>query len=471
MNRADREAPKGFRSKLQEGAAGIEANSTRWVILALVVGVLLRLGLVVATTTPEEPLNRLYPGYTDGTAYLNNAKSLVQDGVYGYGGRASAFRPPAYPAAVALSLALFGNSLTPIRAFQIALFLVMTVCYVAVATGSFGPLAGVLTGWMFAIYPLFVFLSSEMATESLYMALEAVIFFLCIRTLLAPYGRRQSAKTPLVVGVCCGIGALTRPNMVFVFVLVLALAAWRGVREARDAWSTLRVVLLLLAGFGVIVGPWVVRNRVRFGSPVLTTNLEYNFFRGTFDLVHGIEGGRNIRDVFREHGVLYEQEIEDPSRRSLPWSEIDNERAARAASWRIIEDDPWGWLLERSRNAVYLWLNLEWEPTIMSGRTDVQWSAGFVTMIYCIVLSIALCGCFSGGRAAPETSERRCRFMAGLFILAAMPVILTFVGKRYRISMIDPYLLLLAAATLQRWLKRSTPLPAGSSRTPLPPAL
>ncbi len=57
--------------------AGIEERSTRWVILALVVGVLLRLELVLATTTPEESLNRLHPGYTDGTACLNNAKSLV----------------------------------------------------------------------------------------------------------------------------------------------------------------------------------------------------------------------------------------------------------------------------------------------------------------------------------------------------------------------------------------------------------
>ncbi len=158
--------------------------------------------------------------------------------MYGYGGRASAFRPPAYPATLALSLALFGNSLIPIRTFQIALFLIMTASYVAVATGSFGPLAGVLTGWMFAIYPLFVFLSSEVATESLYMALEAVIFFLCVRTLITPYGRRQRAKTPLVVGVCCGVGTLTRPSMIFVF--ILALAAWGDVREGQNARSTLR---------------------------------------------------------------------------------------------------------------------------------------------------------------------------------------------------------------------------------------
>ncbi len=201
---------------------------------------------------------------------------------------------------------------------------------------------------------------------------------------------------------------------------------------------------------------------------MLTTNLDYNFFRGTFDLIHGIQGGRNIRDVFRWYGVLYEKEIEEPSRQALLWSEIDNERAARAASWRIIGDDPWSWLFERSRNAVYLWLNLEWEPTIVNGRAQVQWSAAFVTIIYYPVLSIALSGGFSGGRAGYDLTERQSRFVAWLFILAAMPVVLTFVGKRYRISMIDPYLLLLAAATLQRWLKGRTPLTSGSRMTPPP---
>src|SRR5438552_1038059 len=101
-------------------------------VVALALGVVFRLLLVWTTTSPSDPLNHLYPGYTDGYEYLDNARSLVDTGVYGYAGRPSAFRPPAYPFFMALSLRILGDSLTPIRIMQIGMFVAMTLIYLGV---------------------------------------------------------------------------------------------------------------------------------------------------------------------------------------------------------------------------------------------------------------------------------------------------------------------------------------------------
>src|SRR5262245_28711867 len=99
-----------------------ESSSAPALAVVLLTGVLARLILVALTTTPTDSINHLYPGYTDGEEYADVAHSLVDHGVFGYAGRASAFRPPAYPWLMALSFLCFGGSFTPIRLLQIALF-------------------------------------------------------------------------------------------------------------------------------------------------------------------------------------------------------------------------------------------------------------------------------------------------------------------------------------------------------------
>src|SRR5262249_9360476 len=52
---------------------------------------------------------------------------------------------------------------------------------------------------------------------------------------------------------------------------------------------------------------------------------------------------------------------------------------------------------------------------------------------------------------ADPSRGRRFVLMCGLFVLTAMSTVVTFVGKRYRVAMIDPYLALLASGGLAAW--------------------
>jgi len=455
-----------------------EARFRTCVGITLMLGIVLRLLLIEVTTSPSDPLNRLYPGFTDGTVYFNIARSLVEQGVYGYGGRVSAFRPPAYPFLIALFLKIFGDSLTPVRVAQVVLFVIMALGYVHVAARSFGKPAAVVVALLTSVYPLFVFITTEIATESLYMALEALIFALVLH-LLRRREPRADGPTALALGLCCGAGILTRPNMLLVGVVALAAMAWQRARRGERPRVWMVVPLATLAGTLTMLSPWLMRNWSQLGAPVITTNLEYNLFRGTFDLIDGIPNNQNIAVVFRDNDVLYEKDIEDPARGRLPISEIENERNAHAAALRMIRTSPAGWLKERMRNALYLWLNLEWEPQLTHGRPIIVAAAVAVSVIYYLVLVGALAGGALAWRTFPHEDGRICLRLAWLFILAALPVAVTFVGKRYRVAMIDPYLILVASAGFVAWLKGGRwsgasdgpRIPGVAERTPAKPGL
>lgn len=428
-----------------------------FVVMSLAVGVVVRLLLIWTTTSSTDTLNHLYPGFTDGEEYLDNAHSLLETGVYGYGGRASAFRPPAYPFLMTICLWLFGESMTPIRILQIGLFVLMSILYVHVTAKHFGRWAGVLVVCLLSLYPLFAFMTTEIATENLYMALEAALFLLALSLFESAPGSVGATGVAFLAGLLCGAGTLTRPNMLVILPLLMGLVVVGGQRK-HVSWRTSVPSLLALAlGACLVLLPWMIRNERRFGAPVITTNLYYNLFRGTFDLVEGIPENRSILDIFREHHVVYEEEIEDVRIKKLSLDEGGSERNARAAALAIIRADPLGWIWQRMRNALYLWLNLQWDSHILRSGSIVSIAALMVTLIYYVVLAGALAGTLFLWRLSLDTEQKSFIAIAWCFIAAAMPTSLTFVGKRYRVSMIDPYLILLVCVALELVFARRRP--------------
>jgi 4-amino-4-deoxy-L-arabinose transferase-like glycosyltransferase len=421
----------------------------------LILGAVLRLGLIWRTTSPAETLNLLYPGFVGGVHYSNIARSLIETGTYGYAGRPTAFRPPGYPLLIALIWKIFGETLTPVRLSQVVLFVIMTACYTYVTLKYFGKFAAALTAVGFSVYPLFAFITTEIATESLYMTLASIIFAL---TLMLFHGEKQPNSKIIVAftaGLCCGAGILTRPNMLFVFLLLQVLIIRYAFRQGERSRNWITSFISLWIGTLLVLTPWLIRNQLQIGAPVLTTNLDYNFFRGTFDFVDGIPNGQSIYSVFRDHNVMYEGEVENLKNIHLPLSELLNERNAHAAALSIIREDPLLWLKERGKNFVYLWLNLQWAPEMFEKRFIVMVAAVSATITYYFLLIAAIVGSIWVWRHNIGTEQRSFVVLAWLFMLAAMSVVITFVGKRYRISMIDPYLIMLACIGVVSWLNRS----------------
>lgn len=420
----------------------------------VVVGVALRLVVIWLTTSSTEAFNRLYPGYTDGDDYMNIARSLVETGVFGYGGRPTGFRSPAYPFSIAVLWKLFGPTLPPIRLFQIALFVIMTLCYAQVTKKYFGKFAGLVAAAGFSLYPLFVFVATEIATESLYMTLASLIFALTLM-LLNKEEATNRGLLAFLTGLCCGIGTLTRPNMIFVFLMVQLLLVWYALTRREPLRNLVRPLIALWLGVFVTVTPWMIRNQLKLGAPVIATNLYYNLHRGTFDLANdGIPFGPIKIAVFEEHQVMYEDEIEDPRNSYLPRSEVESEQNARTAAIAAIQSNPIFWLKERLRNVAYLWLNLQWDFGLLENNPVGMVAAVSVTILYYFLLLAAIGGTIWIFKTNVQFDQRQFAVVAWAFILAAMSVVITIVGKRYRLSMIDPYLVMLASVAISACFNR-----------------
>ncbi len=439
---------------LARSVSGLAENRLGLLVSILIgLGVTLRLILIWTTTSPTVPYNLLYPGYGDGARYASIAHSLLETSTFGYAGRATAFRSPAYPALLALTWKAFGPTLTPIRLLQVGMFVLMTVVYSRVVATRFGKTAAALTTVILSVYPMFVFLSTEIATESLYMLTESCAFALTLAVLQPGQSRTGRAWMSFGAGLCCGAGGLTRPNMFAIFLVAAGLILWSGMdREAPTRWVV--PVLALVLGNYAVLGPWLIRNQRTIGAASLATNIDYNFFRGTFD-VAGIGATESLLVAkFREHDVMYEGDIEDPGRAGLPYDEVSNERQARAAALAIIRADPARWFRDRLQNAAYLWLNLQWVDDYLA-NPFVRVSSASVTVFYYLLLLAAAYGFVQFRRKQFDPGQRRFVVTAWLFILAVMPVVLTIVGKRYRVAMIDPFLAMLASVTVAAWLNRT----------------
>ncbi|MCA9053796.1 MAG: hypothetical protein KDA75_08155, partial [Planctomycetaceae bacterium] len=136
--------------------------------------------------------------------------------------------------------------------------------------------SGVAAG-LVAIDPLLVRYASQPMTESL-CTLLVTAWLLALLTCL----ERSTVARGWWCGVLIGLCGLCRPTIWSTAGLVGVWFLWRawrrrtersdsGAAEVRLAGSDLRPVLAGLAGTLLVIAPWVVRNMVVFGRPILTT--------------------------------------------------------------------------------------------------------------------------------------------------------------------------------------------------------
>lgn len=163
----------------------------------------------------------------------------------------SAFRPPAYP----LALAAVGASVGAGQVLNAVLGSVVVVLAAVLAARWGGPRAGWAAGAAVAVHPALLANDVVLLSEPLgLVALLAMVLLLL-------------DDRPVPAGIAAGVLVLTRPPGPLV---VLGAVLWLLRRRGwRPAVATLGIAAL-------IVVPWLAHNQARFGSPVLTTSVGFN---------------------------------------------------------------------------------------------------------------------------------------------------------------------------------------------------
>lgn len=174
---------------------------------------------------------------------------------YGYE-HATAFRPPLFPALLGGVFAVTGPSLGVAQGVNVVLGCAVVGLLTLVTAQLAGSrLAGLIAGGIASVYPPLLANDGPPLTEALAMTL-------LLAGLLA-LGKHRC----LFAGVAIGLLVLTRPSAQL---LVPVIGLWL---LATVGWKRTAVFAVAV---GVVVLPWVARNEVVFGHPVLVTSNGFN---------------------------------------------------------------------------------------------------------------------------------------------------------------------------------------------------
>ena len=225
----------------------------------LVLGLLLLItvGLRVAwlTYVNVDPNERV----DDSVFYHRAAEALAGGGGYDdpWTGRPTAQWPPAYPAVLALAYLPPGQNLLAGKALNVALALAGVLLTYLVASRLFSRRAGLLAALVLAVFPSYVYLSTLIFSENLFVPAFLLVLLLVVRWGLAD--RQPTALQSLAVGAVIAFSALVRAEGIWL--LGPALVVW--LVAARGRATATRNAVLVLAGTAVLLAPWTVRNALQ----------------------------------------------------------------------------------------------------------------------------------------------------------------------------------------------------------------
>jgi hypothetical protein len=298
----------------------------RWVLL-LGVAFALRLPAVF---DPPRPISdaadyqRLAVGLRTGRGYVDSS------------GKPTAFRPPLYPALLAClrpddprtSVA------TGVVLGTAAAGLTVRLAQLAVG-GGLGPWIG---GLLVAVDPVHRALSGRLLSENLYEPL----LLLALAVLLGG-ARRSAALSGAIFGLCC----LTRSAAV---PLALGLGVWLW------WWRDRRAAAAFLLSGALVASPWLVRNWVSLGAPVLST-----------------QGGVTLYSSYRPpegrvFGVVVRDEVVEEA---AGHGEVDADRILTRAAWALAIRHPLETLRLMVLKLAFLWVPVDWEVLTPPGRLAV----------------------------------------------------------------------------------------------------
>jgi 4-amino-4-deoxy-L-arabinose transferase-like glycosyltransferase len=153
----------------------------------------------------------------------------------------------------------YGPRITVVRLLQSLFdaFVILILYYLSVAL--FTPATGGIAALVYCFYPYSIAFVTNLVTQNTYLFLQALMVFFLVRLL-----DDQSWKNYLFMGAIAGLTLLTRISLI-TFVPFIILCLWLPLRRELK-WGRLFVSLVIMAA---VIIPWVVRNQVVMGEPLL----------------------------------------------------------------------------------------------------------------------------------------------------------------------------------------------------------
>lgn len=167
----------------------------------------------------------------------------------------TAFRPPGFPSLLGALYTIFGARVAVGQCLNLALGVVVVLLVRRVASEVGGPAAGIAAASLVAIYPPLVANDVVLLSEPLGLCL-LLGAILCLL-------RNHFTAGAVLSGLLCLTWTSGQGFLLVVAVWVLVQVGWR------------KAVRFALVGMAVVL-PWVIRNEIQVGTPLLVTSNGFN---------------------------------------------------------------------------------------------------------------------------------------------------------------------------------------------------
>jgi hypothetical protein len=393
----------------------------------------------------------------DRDAYLGIARSVAEGNGYSTPNlqTPTAFRPPLYP----LQLAGF-MVILPDAAAVVVLSLIWGVIGVW-ATWHAGRWLGLgghgslLAAMLVAIDPVLLQYSAQPMTEVACAGLVALLVFWMVRR------DGSEALRRLVIGVVFGALVLCRPTfwpMAFVVFTgwgLIQAAAWlRGDRDHRRLEFAAAFPWRVIAATLLVVAPWVIRNQLVMGSPiVMTTHGGYTLLLANNPVFYSEVVDRGWGSEWTEASFeKWQQELHAAMAEQLGpnASEVDRDRWQSLRARAFIESEPVGFLRAAWYRFQSLWSTQPQGASAAAGNRLLVWLVSWyyvaVQLAFALGIILAAVAIVKG---AGHPFQRAWWPLIAMVVTVQLVHLVYWTNARMRAPLV-PAISLMAVGALQR---------------------
>ncbi|MFK7821347.1 MAG: ArnT family glycosyltransferase [Planctomycetaceae bacterium] len=335
-------------------------------------------------------------------------KPLAGEG-YSWHGIPTARRMPGTSFSLMPVYAVFGRSYAAGRIWFCLMSAATCLAAASLATQLADRRTGVTAGAALAIYPNHAYYCMHFVSEVPY----ALCVTLATLSTLHCFERDSKVSTAFGTGVCWGVTALVRPNVLVAVCLLWILAmVYKDRRTVR-----LKKVAIVSATCVLILLPLVIRNKVQIGAPMLSSVGSYTFW-----------GAHNEQTLNTAPGSWIK--TEDLADENHPF--VGTEKELNELAWKYGKD----FVREHAADMPYLTaMKLSRTLSPVADTSNVLLKYAFAAA-WCIAGPLVLIGIIVEGRRDWWRSQ-----IAGLAIWVTLATTLLFYGSvRFRDSVAPVYI-------------------------------
>jgi 4-amino-4-deoxy-L-arabinose transferase-like glycosyltransferase len=360
-------------------------------------------------------------------------------------GRTS-LRPPLFPAFMAVVWWFGGGpSYQAIRLAECLVAVATVPLVFVIARRMFDDRVAAVAAVIWSFYPSFLYAGVLLLTEVLFTFLLLAAVWLLIRTTTLGGKPLDSFGAGLAIGAA----ALTRSVLWPFPALAAGFILWSFRSSPRTGF---RVVLLVLLGYALTVGPWAVRNTRLQGVPTIVDTMGgLNLRMGNFEFTREDRMWDGV-SLKGDKAWAHQMFIEHPE--AVHWTEGQKDKWAQHKALEYMRAHPWTTLRRSALKFADFWgLEREYVAALSEGQySPPRWfgvaSSAAVLFSYPAVMLLGLAGALT----VPAT-DRRARLIAlfvVLFVCALHSIV--FGHSRYHLPLMPLVSIFAAAAIVHaRW--------------------